>query len=367
MRIPFGSSLALILVLVCAPSAYSQDAREILTRVSETYAKLKSYDFNIEAHAVFEVEGVKYRMTMPQEMAQGDAPDESMGVLLKLPTFVRLDESDQPANPRIGFGAPDLLFYDFSRIAQNLHYAKLVREETLKSNGKSATCYVVESLRIPDGNASPRAPALTPETLWIDKTNYLVLRVAFRTIIPARESQPAVEMDWGISFISYTLNEAPPEWLLDRRKSFDQQMAKLRAKWVGTSAPDFALQDLDGHEVTLAGLRGKAILLDFWDTWCGPCRKELPVLASLEKTWSSKGLVVVRIANEPLEDIQAFLQRTRQSFPTLVNGEGVSKQFGVVGIPTLVLIDTNGKIVAYDVDALSEAQLTTRLKSAGLE
>ncbi|MGC2087982.1 MAG: hypothetical protein WA638_01010, partial [Candidatus Acidiferrales bacterium] len=67
MKIVLGPLLAFALGVISAPAAYSQDAREILTRVSEAYVNLKTYDFNIESHAIFEVGGVKFRMTMPQE------------------------------------------------------------------------------------------------------------------------------------------------------------------------------------------------------------------------------------------------------------------------------------------------------------
>ncbi|MFZ3246603.1 MAG: TlpA disulfide reductase family protein, partial [Candidatus Acidiferrales bacterium] len=292
-----------------------------------------------------------------------DTPDEAMSLQFKRPIFVRLDGSDQPANPGISFAPPSPGFYDFARITQNLQYGKFLREETLQSNGMTFACYVVKILKTPNPYAPPRAPAPSPETLWIDKSSYLVRRTAFHTTGLAN----AIEMDWDVEFTSYTLNEAPPQWILNRKKGFDQQMAELSAKWVGASAPGFALQDADGRQVTMAGLRDKVVLLDFWDTWCGPCRKELPVLTSLEKAWAPKGLVVVRITDEPPEDIQAFLKKTQQSFPTLVDGEGVFKTFGVTGIPTLVLIDRGGRIVSYDLDALSEAELTARLKKAGLE
>jgi thiol-disulfide isomerase/thioredoxin len=363
MKIVLRSLLAFALGVIGAPAAYSQDAREILTRVSETYVNLKTYDFNIESHAVFEVGGVKYRMTMPQEMAQGDTPDEAMSLQFKRAAFVKLDGSDQPANPGISFALPSPGFYDFARITQNLQYEKLLREETLESNGVSSACYVVEILKTPNPYAPPRAPAASPEILWIDKSSYLVHRTAFHTTGLAN----AIEMDWDVAFTSYTLNEAPPQWIVDEKKGFDRRMAELSARWVGASAPGFALQDVDGRQVTMADLRDKVVLLDFWDTWCGPCRKELPVLGSLEKAWAPKGLIVVRITDEPPEDIQAFLRKTQQSFRTLVNGESVFKTFGVTGIPTLVLIDRGGKIVSYDVDALSEAELTARFKKAGLE
>lgn len=367
MKIALKPFLAFALAVIAAPPTYSQDAGKILTRVSEAYVNLKTYDFNIEAHAIFEVGGVKYRMTMPQEMAQGDTPDEAMGVQFKRPTFVRLDGSDQSANPDISFTTANPRFYDFARITQNLQYEKFLREETLEAKGVAYACYVVEILKTPGPYAPSRAPAESPETLWIDKSSYLVHRTAFHTTGSAGGSHSAIEMDWDVVFTSYTLNGAPPQWIVNAKKGFDRQMAELSAKWVGASAPGFALQDVDGRQVNLAALRDKVVLLDFWDTWCGPCRKELPVLTSLEKAWAPKGFVVVRITDEPREDIQAFLKKTQQSFPTLVNGEGVFKAFGVVGIPTLVLIARGGKIVSYDVAALSEAELSARLKRAGLE
>jgi thiol-disulfide isomerase/thioredoxin/outer membrane lipoprotein-sorting protein len=366
VRSILGSAAALMLLVARVAAAPSPDAREILTKVSETYANLKSYDFNIEAHAVFEFQGVKYQFTMPQEMAQGITPDESLGILQKLFRITRVDNG-QPANPQISFSAPNPSLYYFARIAQNLQYAKFLREETLEHNGKGVACYVIEILKMPDPDASPRAPAPSPQTVWIDETTYLVLRFVVRTTFPASATQAALQMDWDVQFVSYTLNGAPPQWIVDRKSNYDKQMAALSAKMVGTAAPDFVLRDLDGREVSLAGLRDKVVLLDFWATWCAPCRAELPIVASLEKAWSAKGLVVLRITDEPPEDVQAFLKRNRQSLATLVNGESVTKQFSVPGIPTLVVIDKGGKIVAYDANVLSESDLTTRLRKAGLD
>jgi len=377
MRKSFGLLVVFGLSMSCASSAYAQDAGEILAKVGDTYANLKTYDFPAEAHAVFVADEVKYRLTLPQELAQGDTPDERMSVLNKRPTFEKLDGSDQPASPH-SFVPPSVQFYDFARIAQNLQYAKFLREEPQEFNGRKAECYVVEILKAPDVNI-PRAPAPVPQTLWIDESLFLVVRTTFHSVFPgfpaqpahdaqpARPAVPGIEMDWDIAFTGYALNETPPQWMADMKKNYDQQAAALSAKMVGTSEHNFELRDLHGQEVSLASLHDKVVLLDFWATWCGPCRKELPVLSLLEKTWAGKGLVVVRITNEPPEDVQAFLTRTHQSIPTLVNGDSVSKQFSVGGIPTLVLLDKTGMIVAYDVDVLSEADLTTRLKKAGLE
>src|ERR1017187_4574949 len=189
MRKAFGPLVMFGLIVVCASSAYSQDAREILARVSETYANLKTYDFIAEAHAVFEADGVEYRLTMPQELAQGDTPDERMGVLNKLPTFERLDGSDQPASPH-SFVPPSALFYDFARIAQNLQYAKFLREETQEFNGKKAACYAVEILKIPDVNTPP-APAPLPQTLWFYDASLLGVPPGFQSAFPGSAAAAA--------------------------------------------------------------------------------------------------------------------------------------------------------------------------------
>jgi thiol-disulfide isomerase/thioredoxin len=371
-----GFVIPLALVIISLRPGYSQDAHEILTRVSDTYTNLKTYDFKMQAEGTAEFKGVKYRLMIPVEIAQGDSPGESFGGRFMKGTFVRLDPNGKPADPRLGLGLPDSVgvpldgrVYNFAQTAQNLQHEKFLREETVEANGKAIACYVVEILKKPRAFAPRSAPTPMPETLWIGEKTYLVVHVAFGQVVPATQDQSVPEMDWSwdVALVSYALNQAPPEWLVDSKKNFDRSVAELSAKWVGTSAPSFALESANGRNVALADLHDKVVLLDFWATWCGPCRAELPVLASGEKTWASKGLVVVRITDESREDIEDFFRRTGQDFPTLVDGESVFKKFGVQGIPTLILIDKTGKIVSYDVDALSELELSSRLKRAGLE
>jgi hypothetical protein len=91
------------------------------------------------------------------------------------------------------------------------------------------------------------------------------------------------------------------------------------------------------------------------------------LLAKLERDWSAKGLALVRITDEPPEPVNRFLKRTHQSFSTLVNGKAAKEKYSVPAIPTLVVVDQSGKIIAYDVSELSETALLERLKRAGLK
>lgn len=342
-----------------------QDPAEILANVREAYANLKTFTFNGSADGKFELDRVKYGVVIPLHLAQGEDADESLGMMFELPRVEKLDGPHQDAtSPDLSM--PDLSYFEFARIGHDVEYAKFVREDSVEGNGKSSPCYVLEVLKRADPVLSRHAAAPTAQTLWIDKSTFLVLRQTFQTAMSAHDTTPAFTIDWNVTFTSYVLNRPVPDWLAVRKTTVDEQNAKLRASMVGTEAPKFELKDLDGKSVSLEGTRGKLVLIDFWATWCGPCRTELPIIASVEKAWSGRGLVVVRVTNEPPEDVRFFIQKTGESVPTLVDGKTVSTQYRVGGIPTIALVDKSGKIIDYNIGFLNEAQLTSRLTAAGV-
>jgi len=140
-----------------------------------------------------------------------------------------------------------------------------------------------------------------------------------------------------------------------------------RVNLAGTEASDFTLKDLDGKEVALKELRGTVVLLDFWASWCGPCRMELPHIEKLHREFKDKGLVVLGVNNEPPETARAFVKKKEYTFPTLVDADrGVANRYQVTGIPAVFVIDKDGKIVAHYVGLRSEADLRAALRRAGL-
>lgn len=114
-------------------------------------------------------------------------------------------------------------------------------------------------------------------------------------------------------------------------------------------APDFTLKNLDGQEVTLSSFVGKIVLLNFWATWCIPCRKEMPAIDTLYQEFKDEGLVVLAIDYQETSDkIKAFLEETKVSFPILLDSEGkTTKDYGVRGLPTSYLIDKEGFLIGW--------------------
>jgi len=112
------------------------------------------------------------------------------------------------------------------------------------------------------------------------------------------------------------------------------------------SAPDFTLKTLDGQEITLSKLKGKVILLDFWATWCGPCRESIPHLVDLYKTYQKNGLEVIgmNLDRGDIETVRRFAKSMNIPYPIVSTPEEVSRNFGITGLPTAVFIDKEGKV-----------------------
>jgi peroxiredoxin len=130
---------------------------------------------------------------------------------------------------------------------------------------------------------------------------------------------------------------------------------------------DFTLKDMQGKEVTLSKLRGKVVLVNFWATWCPPCRMELPDINSIYARLQSKGLVVLPITHEDASKVSPFLAKNNYNLPVLLDPDGkVFKQFHVDGIPKTFVFNREGKLVAVAIDQTGERQFLAMLAKAGL-
>lgn len=112
------------------------------------------------------------------------------------------------------------------------------------------------------------------------------------------------------------------------------------------TAPAFTLTDLNGSSVSLSDFRGKVVILDFWATWCPPCKREIPDFIKLQSQYGSNGLQVVGIALDQPDKVRSFAQQNGMNYPVLMGNDQIAALYGgIEGIPTTFIVDKNGDIV----------------------
>ncbi|MCX8118216.1 MAG: TlpA family protein disulfide reductase [Desulfobacterota bacterium] len=112
-------------------------------------------------------------------------------------------------------------------------------------------------------------------------------------------------------------------------------------------APNFSLRTLNGQQITLSDLKGKVVLLDFWATWCGPCRESIPHLVRLYRNYQEKGFELIGMSKDRSEDIEVVRKYVRTMeipYPIILTPDEVARKYRVTGLPTTVLIDRKGVI-----------------------
>ncbi|MCW3052913.1 MAG: redoxin protein [Chthonomonadales bacterium] len=136
---------------------------------------------------------------------------------------------------------------------------------------------------------------------------------------------------------------------------------------LGKIAPNFTVRTLTGKKRSLKDFRGKVVMIDFWATWCFPCRLGLPETQKLAKAYQSKGLAVLAISDEDAKTVSPFLRSNHYTFPTYLDAEDkAATTYNIDGIPTVVVIDKRGRLVNYLVGLQDPATIQAALKKAGL-
>ena len=116
----------------------------------------------------------------------------------------------------------------------------------------------------------------------------------------------------------------------------------------GNPAPNFTLKDLSGHDVTLADLRGKVVVVNFWATWCPPCREEIPSMMRLNQAMAGKPfqMLAVSINEGGAQEVAAYFKQSGTNLPALLDAtQAVSKSYGLTGVPESFVIDRKGVIL----------------------
>ena len=150
----------------------------------------------------------------------------------------------------------------------------------------------------------------------------------------------AIIVGIGIAYYGFTVER--------NRGSAPESTVTVQKPHVGVQAPDFTLTDMDGRSVTLSKYRGKVVMLNFWATWCPPCRAEVPSIEKLYRRMQGKdfALLAVNVENNGRDSVAAFAKEIPISFPVLLDPDHrVTTLYQVNGIPQTYILDKNGVIV----------------------
>jgi thiol-disulfide isomerase/thioredoxin len=263
-------------------------------------------------------------------------------------------------------------------LAQIKVESKTLREETVEVEGQRHACWVVESkMEMPPLNG-PDGPKVSPiaSLQWIDTKLgiHLKQQVSFEMQIPGASAPMVVHQT--VVTTSLKIDEPLPDSLFTftppaGAKEVDEILTvpnAPKADLAGRDAPDFDVKTLDAKPYSKASLAGKPVLLDFWATWCGPCRKSMPVLDRLAAKYRGQGLVVLGVnAGEERADVEAFLKTTPIPYPVALGLDSdILASFHVTAYPTFVLIGRDGKVEAHLIGFGGEAALRGMLEKAGL-
>ena len=166
---------------------------------------------------------------------------------------------------------------------------------------------------------------------------------------------------------------AKGELVADASGNVPQYASPLKGK----PAPDFTLQDLSGKKVSLADFKGKALLINFWATWCGPCKVETPWLVELRNQYAAKGFEVLGISAEG-DDLQPsdkegwakdkaaiakFVKEEKMPYPVLINGDSISKPYGGIdAMPTSFYVDRSGNVVNVQLGLTSKDDMEANIR-----
>ena len=144
---------------------------------------------------------------------------------------------------------------------------------------------------------------------------------------------------------------------------------KIKKQLGGKPAPDLAVKDMQGKPLTLSSLRGKMVLLDFWATWCGPCRADAPSLDKLYRKYGEKDLAIVGISvSEPREIVEKFLKEHPHDYAVVLSSENeMLRTYQISVFPTYIVIDREGNIAVAVQGDRGFGDLRKMLKKAGLD
>lgn len=282
-----------------------------------------------------------------------------------------------------GLNATDRQFFElaqsltqpYAKITDQLKSARILKSESLIFQNDSADTFVIEATYKEGDQQMPSEASVSPTLYWVSKDQHLVLKQLDSYTLPAKKSEDSVQVtettvihsfEQNPTFSSSTFNFDTPG---DAERVNEVSLGgRSGSSMEGREAPSFTLTNLAGKEVSLQDYRGNIVMLDFWATWCAPCRRAHPDIQELYEEYKEDGVVVLGINNEGRNTARQYMQKHDYSFPTLLDTtDATAREYGVNAMPYYFVIDRDGKISSEIVGYHPKSDMLEALKKAGLK
>jgi peroxiredoxin len=334
-------STSLLLLAFAASSLAAQSRVDLLHNVEDHYANADTFVVKGTASAL--IPDTSWRVTYDFE-TQGVQP-AFLPLNMRTPSLQvialvgnRKDTLAVPGatdpKPQRPVGLAPLGQYN--AITRRLIAARKIGDETITLQGRSYSCEIVDATYDFSPDFKPNS-ILVHKRYWISPADLIVLR----------ETRPMTGFEWIGDVTQFSFDQPPSERMIAQLQRI-AALPKDRPDWVGRPMPALTLNQLSGHPVNLAGLRGKPLLLDFWASYCAPCRRATIHAQSLQKQYSSSHLTVLTVTQDTAADARLWTSYNHIDLPVLLDPDGVAyKAFDVTGVPVAILIAADGKIAHY--------------------
>lgn len=368
--------------------ASGQDARELLRMVADRYRELEAYHIEADVSVVsitavgeqaFDVHVLMAERPPAYLRAEVHGQSTNMivvtndaGSWMYMPTLNQYVHEMNSAPANAGAMADDLLG-EYERLDARVVTARIVGRERVAMDGQSRSAIVVDAIYEPA--STPAGADSTRKKLWIDPSLGLVLRDETSAYVARTPYGDAVRIQETTLFTHVFVGEPPLSLFEFEPPEHAERVdpATLRGPTDrlqrGEAAPDFDLPSPDGGEgLRLSDLRGEVVLVNFWATWCGPCRVEMPELEQLHIDYRDEGLHVLGVnMGEPRGLVREYLAEQRLTFPILLDeNAAVGGSYRTHSLPTSVVVDREGRVSSVLVGAQTAEIFLHAIREAGL-
>lgn len=390
---------ALLAVCFIAAMVQAEDAKPnidpkadaILKKMFQTYRELKSYQGTATVQITQEQSGQKrtdkvtnnaiisrpnmVRLTRANDSGRTEFASDGKTLLKYISDYGQYTVEPAPAqinmsdikqwaslDPSVEHIFTENYYGEFIKVTKSLRYSG-----TDKIDGKELDVIEVED----QIEKSPEAWDRVTARIWLGKEDSLLHRYLTNMLKDTTDSNGrpiSQRVTIDITYSNRQVNQPIAANAFAFSPPKDAKLVKEFKKeeggdLVGQPAPDLALVSLEGAKVSLKDYRGKVVLLDFWATWCPPCRKELPHIQKLNDELKAKGLAVFGVNNEPPEKPIQFVKENKYSFTTLTDDGSACRSYRITAFPTLVIIDKEGKVREYLVGYQEESVLRSKIEA----